>query len=103
MRMEGVYKGKGLDRPADPPLGKLLVSRMPRTQLLRVTWPDGQYRSLVYDKNGDRKLIDLGIEEERLPKLLNYLWNFYHAYVEAPGSPCPPPPVSERPRQDPRR
>jgi len=93
--MEGGYKG--IQRPANPEPGKLLVSRTPRTQLLRVTWPDGQYRTMTYDKNGDRKLAQWGIPPEKLPKLLNYVWNFYHAYVEAPDSPVPPPPVAVKP------
>lgn len=82
--------------PPMPPPGQLMVSRIPRTQFLKVHWPDGQFRTVVYGRDGDRELAKLGIPAEKLPKLLNYVWNFYSAYVEAPDAELPPPPVEAR-------
>jgi len=93
----GGGRGTGMAKSVPlPPEGKLLLTRMPRTDFLRVTWPDGQYRTLVYDKEGDLKLIRLGVPRDNLDKALNYLWNFYNVYVNAPDCPAPPPPVGQR-------
>ncbi len=93
----GSGKGTGMAKSAPPPPeGKLLLTRMPRTTFLRVTWPDGQYRTLTYDKEGDLKLIRLGVPRDNLDKALNYLWNFYNVYVNAPNCPQPPPPINDK-------
>ena len=84
MRMEGNW---GPPPPPLPTEGHVLVSRMPMSDVIRITWPDGEFRTIVYDRQGDIKLIRLGLIAERLPKLLNYVYNFYHAYtVVVPGS-----------------
>lgn len=80
-------------RPALPPPGKLLISRIPTTDILKITWPDGQNRTVVYDKTGPIKLARLGIDQDRQEKLINYIYNFYHAYA-ASSVTAPPAPVA---------
>lgn len=99
MRFEATGGGKGTGVPKAAPLpklGHLLLSRTPHTNFLRVTWPDGQYRTLTYDRQGDLKLIRMGVPRDHLDRALNYLWNFLNVYVAAPNCPQPPPPINDK-------
>lgn len=77
-----------LERPANPELGELLLTRVPRTDILTVIYPDGQSVSMLFggrDKEGHvityRQFINLGIPEGKAEKLIDYVYNFYQAYV----------------------
>lgn len=76
-----------------PAVGKLLVSRTPRTDFITLTWPDGQTRTIVWsEREGRRKLINFGVPPEKIDKVMNYVYNMYHAYIEGEfESPAPLP------------
>jgi hypothetical protein len=69
-----------LTKPANPQPGQLLLSRIPRTDFLTVTYPDGQSAKVVW-RGLHIDLIRLGIPKLKVERVVDYVYNFYHCYV----------------------
>lgn len=98
--IEGMEKRRWrLEPPPLPPVGKLLISRIPYSHLLKITWPDGQHRSLLF--KDDAQLGAFGIAPDKWSVVLNYVWNFYYAYVTVDSSNSRPPAAVRTPPKPP--
>lgn len=84
------------DPPGNPPEGKILLQRMPYSTILKVTIYTGESFRLHYGPDIALRLREYGVREEKVEKILDYVWNFYHAYVIADGG------LPDRPQEAPR-
>ena len=61
--------------------------------IIKVTFPDGQSKSLIHGPHIDRDLIELGIPHNKVVPVMDHIWNFYAAYVDC-GKDITAPPVT---------
>jgi hypothetical protein len=61
----------------NPPKGAVKLHRTPHSEVVRMTYPDGQYEVWIYDKFTDDEIMRLiNVDRDRLEDALRYIWNF---------------------------
>ena len=82
---EADYYRQPLEKPELPPEGMILLTRLPMTQTLKITYPSGETRffNLIVDQT--THLIRAGIPEDKLQAALDRVWNMVFVYVKTPN------------------
>lgn len=73
-----------LEAPALPLEGQILVSRLPRTNTIKITYYTGETRFFNAMVDQSQELIRAGIPEDKLTKVLDLAWNIIYVYVTTP-------------------
>lgn len=79
-------------KPPPPEEGFLLVEKVGQ-RFIRVTKPDGSFKSGVWipDHNLDLLLRSMGVPDSKKDRLLDYVWSYRYAYVSTSDTPEPYP------------
>lgn len=67
--------------PGPPPEKCILVSRIPHTQSVKITYPTGETKIFSQTPNIHNELVEAGLPRAKLIRVLDYVWNFYHCIV----------------------
>ena len=70
-----------MPKPGPPPAGFILVSRVPRSRTLKLTYPSNETKFFIHTPNIFLELEQAGIPKEKLTKVMDYVWNFYNVMV----------------------
>lgn len=71
-----------MPRPGAPPPGCLLLSRVPHSNTVKLTYPSGESNYFLHTPNIFLELEQAGIPKAKMTKVLDYVWNFYHVVVK---------------------
>lgn len=76
-----------------PVPGVILIERLPHSDRIRLTYPDGQtFLTSPYDAGYDLFMRRAGLsrDPEKLERVINYVWSFRTAYLAVEGISSPP-------------
>ena len=73
---EREYYRFSTEKPGPPAAGFLMLERRPQSNVIKVTWSDGQSLHIVSGPLIHLQFKQWGIPRERMERALSYIWNF---------------------------